>query len=323
MYGTSYSGFNSLHMAAEQPPALKGVIAIYATDDRYTDDVHLCGGWPGLDIIDYCHYMTPMNALPPVPALWGEGWRDEWSARISEHEPWLFPWLEHTRRDEYWEHGSIRPELQRYRLSGPHRRRVGRRLPQQHVPHRRGIARGGTARRTPGRTMAARGDVVVPAWPAYRPGARDGRVVGSLAAWPRSRGRSAARALVREGFAYGPHPTSTRCPECGEQMSGRRHAPATRRGRCRRSRRTTWSPISGSPRGCRVPGTCRGVSPMTNAPMTSGRSPGTGHSPTAWRSPGIPLSGCGFRSTHQSPASPSGCVTWHPTARRHWCRAAS
>ena len=40
MYGTSYSGFNSLHMAAEHPPALKAVIAIYATDDRFTDDVH-------------------------------------------------------------------------------------------------------------------------------------------------------------------------------------------------------------------------------------------------------------------------------------------
>ena len=36
MYGTSYSGFNSLHMAAERPPALKAVIAIYATDDRFT-----------------------------------------------------------------------------------------------------------------------------------------------------------------------------------------------------------------------------------------------------------------------------------------------
>ena len=110
MYGTSYSGFNSLHMAAERPPALKAVIAIYATDDRFTDDVHLCGGsrrW--LDLVDYCHYMTPMNALPPVPALWGDGWRDEWAARIAEHEPWLWHWLEHTRRDEYWEHGSIRP----------------------------------------------------------------------------------------------------------------------------------------------------------------------------------------------------------------------
>ena len=28
-----------------------------------------------------------MNALPPVPAVWGEGWRDEWLARIAEHEP--------------------------------------------------------------------------------------------------------------------------------------------------------------------------------------------------------------------------------------------
>ena len=50
-----------------------------------------------------------MNALPPVPAVWGDGWRGEWAARIAEHEPWLWRWLEHTRRNEYWEHGSIRP----------------------------------------------------------------------------------------------------------------------------------------------------------------------------------------------------------------------
>ena len=110
MYGTSYSGFNSLQMAAKRAPGLKAVIAIYASDDRFTDDVHLCGGsrrW--LDLVDYCHYVTPMNALPPVPAVWGDGWRDEWAARIAEHEPWLFSWLEHTRRDDYWQHGSIRP----------------------------------------------------------------------------------------------------------------------------------------------------------------------------------------------------------------------
>jgi predicted acyl esterase len=97
-------------MAAKRAPGLKAVIAIYASDDRFTDDVHLCGGsrrW--LDLVDYCHYVTPMNALPPVPAVWGDGWRDEWAARIAEHEPWLFSWLEHTRRDDYWQHGSIRP----------------------------------------------------------------------------------------------------------------------------------------------------------------------------------------------------------------------
>ena len=67
MYGTSYSGFNSLQMACERPEALKAVIAIYATDDRYTDDVHYMGGllkW--IDLVDYPHYMTAMNALPPV-----------------------------------------------------------------------------------------------------------------------------------------------------------------------------------------------------------------------------------------------------------------
>lgn len=70
MYGTSYSGFNSIQLAMERPPALKAICAIYATDDRYTDDVHYEGGAPkGNDQIDYCLYMTAINALPPVPSL--------------------------------------------------------------------------------------------------------------------------------------------------------------------------------------------------------------------------------------------------------------
>ena len=40
MYGTSYSGFNALHISAERTPALKAVCAIYSSYDRYTDDVH-------------------------------------------------------------------------------------------------------------------------------------------------------------------------------------------------------------------------------------------------------------------------------------------
>jgi predicted acyl esterase len=114
MYGTSYSGFNSLQMACERPPELKAVIAIYATDDRYTDDVHYMGGlvrW--IDLVDYCHYMTPMNALPPVPAVFGPRWREEWRARIEEHEPWLLTWLSHQRDDAYWRHGSVRPAYDR------------------------------------------------------------------------------------------------------------------------------------------------------------------------------------------------------------------
>ena len=110
MYGTSYSAFNSLHLAAERPPALKAVIAIYGTDDRYTDDVHYMGGALRLlDIVDYPLYMVAMNALPPVPALAGPGWRDAWRERVEQSEPWLLRWLEEQRDGGYWRQGSIRP----------------------------------------------------------------------------------------------------------------------------------------------------------------------------------------------------------------------
>jgi putative CocE/NonD family hydrolase len=114
MYGTSYSGFNSLQMACERPPELNAIIAIYATDDRYTDDVHYRGGaLKFVDLVDYNHYMTPMNALPPVPAVWGDGWRDEWRRRIETNEPWLLTWMREQRDGAYWRQGSVRPGYDR------------------------------------------------------------------------------------------------------------------------------------------------------------------------------------------------------------------
>ncbi len=109
MFGTSYSGFNSLQLAVERPPALGAVCAIYATDDRWTDDVHWRGGALRLvDLVDYCHYMTPMTMLPPVPAVWGDGWREEWRRRLETHEPWVLTWLRENRDGPYWRHGSVR-----------------------------------------------------------------------------------------------------------------------------------------------------------------------------------------------------------------------
>ncbi len=108
MYGTSYSGFNSIQVAMDRPPALKAIIPIYATDDRYADDVHFFGGaLKALDFIDYPTYMVAMNALPPVPSIYGEGWREEWERRVKGTEPWAIPWLEHQRYDDYWKFGSL------------------------------------------------------------------------------------------------------------------------------------------------------------------------------------------------------------------------
>ncbi|MBI3649036.1 MAG: CocE/NonD family hydrolase [Actinobacteria bacterium] len=108
MYGTSYSGFNSIQVAMERPPALKAIVPIYATDDRYGDDVHYFGGaLKQLDLVDYPTYMIAMNALPPVPCIFGDGWREEWERRVEATEPWLIAWLEHQRYDRYWKFGSL------------------------------------------------------------------------------------------------------------------------------------------------------------------------------------------------------------------------
>jgi predicted acyl esterase len=108
MYGTSYSGFNSLQVAALRPPALKAIIPIYATDRRYTDDVHYGGGARrGIDFLDYPAYMVALIALPPVPSVYGEGWREEWLRRIEANDPWELGWLEHQNEDDYWRHGSV------------------------------------------------------------------------------------------------------------------------------------------------------------------------------------------------------------------------
>ena len=109
MFGTSYSGFNSLHMAAAGVPELGAVCAFYSSDDRFTDDVHFTGGaLRALDVVDYVTYMIAMNALPPVPALWGDGWKDEWRRRIEQTPPWVVEWMSNQVDGPTWRRGSIR-----------------------------------------------------------------------------------------------------------------------------------------------------------------------------------------------------------------------
>ncbi len=109
MYGTSYSGFNSLQLACERPPALKAICAIFATDDRYSDDVHYYGGaLKAIDLVDYVTYMVTSNVLPPVPAIVGPTWRDTWAERFERTRPWVLRWLEEQVDGPYWQHGSVR-----------------------------------------------------------------------------------------------------------------------------------------------------------------------------------------------------------------------
>ncbi len=148
MFGTSYSGFNALHLAAERPPALRAICAIYSSDDRYTDDVHYMGGSLRLlDVVDYPTYMLAMNALPPVPSLAGEAWVEDWRRRVVDLEPWLARWVEEQHDSAYWRQGSVRPSYDRigcptFLVAGwadgyrNNTFRTVERLREQGVPHR-------------------------------------------------------------------------------------------------------------------------------------------------------------------------------------------
>ena len=86
MIGISWGGFNGLQVAARRPPALKAIITMCATDDRYADDVHYVGGCVlGVDMLQWAATMLTLTAMPPDPAAVGDGWRETWLERMEEH----------------------------------------------------------------------------------------------------------------------------------------------------------------------------------------------------------------------------------------------
>ena len=191
-----------------------------------------------------------MNALPPVPAVWGDGWQDEWRRRVDETPPWALDWLRQQVDGPMWRRGSIRlgptaPGYERitcptmivagwadgYRnntfrtVSAPRACRGACSPDRGATPTRR--------RRGPGPNIDAdrRDDRLLRRAPARR------TAVGGRA---RPRCSSAARS--------GPSPISPCTPACGATRHGvaaarlrthrhRRLTPATRRRRARRRRR--------------------------------------------------------------------------------------
>lgn len=107
MMGISWGGFNALQVAAMRPPALKAIVSVSSSDDRYADDIHHMGGTLLGDNLSWAGVMFSFNTMPPDPALVGERWRDMWMDRLEHSGLWLKTWLEHQRRDGYWRHGSI------------------------------------------------------------------------------------------------------------------------------------------------------------------------------------------------------------------------
>jgi uncharacterized protein len=107
MMGISWGGFNALQIAARRPTALKAIITLCSTDDRYRDDVHYIGGAPLRAGFGWGSFLFGAMCHPPDPALVGDRWRAMWLERLTNLPLFLELWFRHQWRDDYWKHGSV------------------------------------------------------------------------------------------------------------------------------------------------------------------------------------------------------------------------
>ena len=112
MYGKSWGGFNGLQVAYKQPTALKAVISLYSTDNRYNDDMHYEGNAIiGNGLLSWAGTMMVLNARPPHPRYFDsiDVWKKFWLERLrNAGQSFLCTWLHHQHPcDPYWQHGSI------------------------------------------------------------------------------------------------------------------------------------------------------------------------------------------------------------------------
>ncbi len=103
MFGISWGGFNSIQMAARNPPALKAIVAIDATEDLFQDDVHYMDGIMHLDSWEMS--MDLDNSRPGAP---GYVIDDDNFRNRFDTEPWMLTYKVRQRDGPFWDRASVR-----------------------------------------------------------------------------------------------------------------------------------------------------------------------------------------------------------------------
>lgn len=116
MFGISWGGITTLQIAGHQPKALKAIVPVGASVDRYYDDAcYFVGGYSG-ETIGWGGVMFGYNGRPADPEIYGDGWLENWISRMKDTPLYLTKWLRHQRRDEYWKQGSACEDLSRIKI---------------------------------------------------------------------------------------------------------------------------------------------------------------------------------------------------------------
>jgi uncharacterized protein len=103
MFGISWGGFNAIQMAARNPPALKTVIAVDATEDLYQDDVHYMDGIMHVDSWEMSQDLD--NARPGAPDYVID---EEYFENRFDTEPWMLTYKSRQRDGAFWDRASLK-----------------------------------------------------------------------------------------------------------------------------------------------------------------------------------------------------------------------
>lgn len=107
MFGISWGGVTSLQAATHAHPALKAIIPVCASDERYYDDGCYFMGCMSGETIGWGAVMLGFNSRAPDPEIVGDQWRSQWLQRLEQPPLFLENFLCHQRRDDYWLQGTV------------------------------------------------------------------------------------------------------------------------------------------------------------------------------------------------------------------------
>ena len=115
MFGISWGGFNAIQMAMRNPPALKAIIAVDATEDLYQDDVHYMDGIMHLDSWEMSQDLD--NARPGAPDYVID---DDYFRNRFDTEPWMMTYKRQQRDGPFWDRASLKGRYDTIRIPGFH-----------------------------------------------------------------------------------------------------------------------------------------------------------------------------------------------------------
>ena len=115
VFGISWGGFNAIQLAVRQPPALKAILAVDATEDLYQDDVHFMDGIMHMDSWEMTQDLD--NARPGAPDYIIDD--DNFRNRFDT-EPWMLTYKKQQRDGPFWDRASARDKYDQIKIPAFH-----------------------------------------------------------------------------------------------------------------------------------------------------------------------------------------------------------